>query len=350
MREEAVLEQGLVAIQSCLDRIPFLKIREVLTTPSLLGRRPDCIVRVEAPTGQHSLVIEAKSNGQPRVARQAIVQLKEYCSAIPNPYPVFLAPYITVSTGRLCEEEGVGYIDLAGNSRLSFGQVYIELEGKENPFSETRELRSLYSPKSERIIRVLLTRPREPWKVEALANEAGISLGLVSKVKRILEQREWVATQSPGIQLRDPGTALAEWTREYRYTRNRTTNYYSFVSGIELEERVAAAAQAMGNRIALTGFSAAMRYAPSVRSQRSMVFFQGDPAEAAERLKLKPVPSGANLTLIQPYDDGVFYRAELRDGIPLVCPVQAYLDVMNQSGRGEEAGEAILREVIRPSW
>jgi hypothetical protein len=106
----------------------------------------------------------------------------------------------------------------------------------------------------------------------------------------------------------------------------------------------------MGNRIALTGFSAAMRYAPSVRSQRSMVFFQGDPAEAAERLKLKPVPSGANLTLIQPYDAGVFYRAELRDGIPLVCPVQAYLDVMNQSGRGEEAGEAILREVIRPSW
>lgn len=350
MREETAVEQGPAAIQACLDRVPFMKIREILTAPSLLGRRPDFVVRVDAPTGQHNLVIEAKSSGQPRIAREAIAQLKEYCRAVPNPYPVFLAPYVTVSTARLCEEEGVGCIDLAGNCRLSFGQVYIERGGRENPFSETRELRSLYSAKSERIIRVLLTRPRESWKVEALSNEAGVSLGLVSKVKRILEQREWLTLQSTGIQLRDPETVLAEWAREYRYAKHRTTDYYSFVSGVELEERVAAAAESSGSRIALTGFSAAARYAPTVRSQRSMIYFQGNSAEVAETLELKPVPSGANLTLIQPYDEGVFYREELRDGIPLVCPVQAYVDVINQSGRGAEAAEAILREAIRPSW
>jgi len=350
MYEKEVLEQGERAIRDCLDRVPFLKIRDFQVEPDFSGRRPDFVVCVETIGGEYNLVVEAKSSGQPRVARRAIDQLRVYSEGVPNPYPVLLAPYVTDATAKLFAREGVGYIDLAGNCRLSFGQVYIEQRGKENPFSEKRELRSLYSPKAERVLRVLLTSPRKAWKVQELASEADVSLGLASKVKQILKLREWLAPQSKGVRLLDPRAALTEWAGEYRYTKHRAVDFYSLVSGSELEKQVALAAESNDIRIALTGFSAAVRYAPAVRYRRSMIYSREDPTAIAQKLDLKQVSSGANLTLIQPYDEGIFYGVESRDGLPVVSAIQTYLDLMKQSARGEEAAAALLQEVIRPSW
>jgi hypothetical protein len=350
MYEKEVIEQGERAIRDCLDRIPFLKIREVKIEPDVFGRRPDFLVLVEAANGQSNLVIEAKSSGQPGIARGAIDQLRVYSELVPNSYAIILAPYISDSTARLCQQEGVGYIDLAGNCRLSFNQVYIEQRGRKNPYSERRELRSLYSPKAERILRVLLISPRKVWKVQELASEADVSLGLASKVKQILELREWLAPRSRGVRLLDPEAALTEWGGEYRYSKHRAVDFYSLVSGSELEKQIALAAETSNIRIALTGFSAAVRYAPAVRYRRSMIYCAGEAAAIAQKLDLKQVSSGANLTLIQPYDEGVFYEGESRDGLPVVSAIQTYLDLVKQSARGEEAAAVLLQEVIRPSW
>jgi len=350
MYEREVLQQGEQAIRNCLDRVPFLKVRDFQVEPNFSGRRPDFVVRVETIGGQYSLVVEAKSSGQPRVARRAIDQLRVYSEFVPSSYTMILAPYISDVTARLCEREGVGYVDLAGNCRLSFGQVYIEQRGKENPYSEKRELRSLYSPKAERVLRVLLTSPLQSWRVQELADEAGVSLGLVSKVKRILEDREWLDRRPNGFKLLDPQIVLEEWVREYRYTKHQTYGFYSLNSGGELEAEIAAAAENCSVRIALTGFSSAARYAPAVRYRRAMLYVDGKASALAEQLALKQVPSGANLTLIEPYDTGVFYGADLLDGLPAVSPVQTYLDLMKQAARGEEAAEALMQQVIQPSW
>jgi hypothetical protein len=350
MYEKEVLEQGERAIRDCLDRVPFLKIREVKIEPDVFGGQPDFVVLVEAASGQCNLVIEGKSTGQPGIARGAINQLHVYSKGVPNLYPVFLAPYITDATAELCERAGVGYIDLAGNCRLSFSQVYIEQRGRKNPYSERRELRSLYSPKAERILRVLLISPRKAWKVQELADEAEVSIGLVSKVKQILELREWIDSRSTGVKLLDPEGALTEWAREYRYSKHRTFSYFSFASGSDLEYEVLSAAKSCGIRIALTGFSAAVRYAPAVRYRRSMIYCAGEATAIAQELDLKRVASGSNLTLIEPYDEGVFYGRESRDGLPVVSPIQTYLDLMNQAGRGEEGAEALMRKVIQPLW
>jgi len=350
MLEREVLEQGEAAIRTCLDRVPFLKIRDIKSELLTQGRRPDYIVLIEAPTGQFNLVVEARSSGQPRIARQAIAQLQAYSQPLPNPYPVLLAPFVADTTARLLEQEGIGYIDLAGNCRLSFAQVFIEQRGNENPYSEKRDLRSLYSPKSERILRVLLTSAQGSWKVEDLSREANVSLGLVSKVKNLLADQERLDPRSGRMRLLDPEIVLKDWAREYRFGKHKSMSFYTFASGTEAEELVAEAAERCNVRIALTGFSAAVRYAPAVRYQRSMIFCQGDPLRIAQELDVKPVPSGANLTLIQPYDEGVFYATKERDGIPLVSPVQTYLDLTSQAARGVEAAEALLEGVIRESW
>jgi hypothetical protein len=93
------------------------------------------------------------------------------------------------------------------NNTLTFGQVYIEQEGEQNPFAEKRDLRSLYSPKAARVLRVLLTDPKKAWRVQALAEEAEVSLGQVSNVALFTSYDEGVlygARQIGGICIASP--------------------------------------------------------------------------------------------------------------------------------------------------
>jgi hypothetical protein len=70
----------------------------------------------------------------------------------------------------------------------------------------------------------------------------------------------------------------------------------------------------------------------------------------ASLLNLKEVESGANVMLLDPYDEGIFYGTQVIEDIRVVSPLQIYLDLKGYKGRGEEAAEAILRDVIKPKW
>jgi hypothetical protein len=72
--------------------------------------------------------------------------------------------------------------------------------------------------------------------------------------------------------------------------------------------------------------------------------------EILAELKLKEVTSGANVSLLIPYDEGVYYGSEVFDAVRVVSPIQLYLDLKGYRGRGEEAAEALLERVILPLW
>jgi hypothetical protein len=81
-------------------------------------------------------------------------------------------------------------------------------------------------------------------------------------------------------------------------------------SPAEIEAGLARASAAEALQYALTGFSGAARFAPFVRYQRVSAYVTGPPDAMAQCFELKEVPSGANVTLLTPYDDGVFYGAQ----------------------------------------
>ncbi|MFO7987781.1 MAG: type IV toxin-antitoxin system AbiEi family antitoxin [Desulfatiglandaceae bacterium] len=72
--------------------------------------------------------------------------------------------------------------------------------------------------------------------------------------------------------------------------------------------------------------------------------------EAVFQLALEKVDSGANVSLFIPYDDGVFYGTRNFNGVQVATPVRVYLDVRNFRGRGGEAAQVLLDQVIRPAW
>jgi hypothetical protein len=143
---------------------------------------------------------------------------------------------------------------------------------------------------------------------------------------------------------------LVEWSENYDFGRNNVREYYSLLSAANLESKLADYCEQKKVRYALAGFSSAARFAPMVRYQRAMAYVSGNIDEIASRLELKPVDSGANVSLVEPYDDGVFNGAKTRDTVKVTSPLQTYLDLCGIKGRGEEAAEFLKEKVMQPTW
>lgn len=347
---EELERRAAEALRSSLEGVPSVQVQGIDKNWVVGGNRPDLVTTVSTSAGTRYFVAEVKSVGQPRVAREAVNQLWRFREQRPDVVPVFIAPYISPASAEICKQDGTNYVDLSGNCRLVFDNAFIEREGRPNPFAEKRDLRSLYSPKSSRVLRVLLADPGKGWRVQELARESEVSLGLVSNVKKLLEDREWVRKTEGGVAIREPDKLLAEWAENYAFRKNRVRDCYSLEPIPDLEAGLAETCRQRNVRYALTGFSAAARLAPMVRSPRAMAYVEKPPEDMIASLGLKEVTSGANVTLLEPYDEGIFYGAEEREGIRVASPVQVYLDLKGFRGRGEEAAEKLLVEVIRAHW
>jgi hypothetical protein len=338
---------AIQALRDCLEEIPFLQLMNVSAADN--ASDPDFRMDVRVQNRPLTILAEYKSSGQPRLARQAAFQIKDWLAEGRGDYGVFTAPYISPDAATVCKEAGIGYLDLAGNCLLSFETVYVHREGKPNSSVQRRDLRSLYSSKAERILRVLLSRPQQSWKTETLAKAAQVSFGQVANVKKYLTDREWLAPNGGGIRLSNPGAVLDEWATQYRFSRNQVVDYYALSEVAECEYQLTEACQRQGIRCALTAFSGAARLAPVVRYQRAVAYVEGDLNALTDSLGWKSVSTGANVSLLVPYDEGVFFDSREIDGTQLVSPVQIYLDLQNYRNRGQEAAQAIRRG-IEQSW
>lgn len=350
--ERDVVQEAERRLRQCLTDVPFVEVLGVEL--HLSSGNPDMVAALNQPGGRVTLVIEASTNGQPRFARAALERLRGHKETYPGSYGVFVAPYVSPRSAALCEAEDVGYLDLAGNCRLCFGQVYIKTVAHQNPFVERRELRSLFGPRSTKtgaVLRVLLSHPRRVWKTQELAEEAGVSLGQVSNVRKRLADREWIGNEAPGFRLIDPVALLTEWADNYDAQQHTSHPFYSLDSVPEIESRLAEVCEQLRVRYALTGHAGAARYVPVVRYAKVHAYAEGRRlAEVAEAMGLKQVPTGPNVVLIDPYDPNVLSGAREVRGASVASLAQLYLDLRNTAARGEDAAEALLREEIAPQW
>ncbi|MCX6345185.1 MAG: type IV toxin-antitoxin system AbiEi family antitoxin [Armatimonadetes bacterium] len=338
-------------LRSRLEEVPFIQIRQLgLAAPADCGLD----IRADVLVGNRPIAVfaEIKSDGTPRAVRETAARISGYLERIPlKSYGVLIAPYISEDAGAILDEQGVGYIDLAGNCRLCFEQVYVRVHTGGKPKLAKQALRSVYTPKAARVLRLLLGEPGKAWKVQEIAERAEISLGQAWKVKDQLCAREWLKEQGRGLVLTKPEALLKDWAGNYKPARKETVyDFYSFQKPSEVEYRLADECGARNIPYALAEFSGGARYAPVVRYTRASAYVGGGIDELAEALELKRVPSGANVRLILAKDSGVFLDAREKDGVKIVSPVQAYLDLLSVPSRGEEAADGILKKEIEQKW
>ncbi len=344
MKESVVCDRALDALRRCLEQAPVGEIRREPTPPEV-----DCLIQADLTRSRVLLMMEIKASGEPRQARDAANALLRARQALPDAYPVFVAPYVSPKAAAVCREAGVGYLDIAGNCSLALDNIYVERIGHPNPFSARRDLRSLYYPKAERVLRTLLNHPAQTWALQDLAAAADVSIGHAHKVKEKLLDLEWVAQDPGGLQMIEPMETLDRWAENYDFTRNEVHAFYS-LDMPETESRLAGVCESLGTRCSLTQFSGAERVAPYVRYQRASAYVSDRHEEVARRLGLRPVSSGANVLLLRPYDEGVYYGSRIVGTSPVVSDVQLYLDLVASPARGAEAAAHLRTQEIEPAW
>lgn len=349
-----VLEQQAVrALTSLLEEVPAIKIRDVSIEPDGPDRGIDILARINVSGQRYSIVCELKSSGQPRHVRTGLLQLRNYVAHHePGSLPIFIAPYLSAEAQALCRNEKVGFLDLEGNARLVFDGVFIERLVPNKPVAAHRELKSLFKPKSARILRVLLRKPARPWRVAELAGAAQVSLGHVSNVRSALIDNEWAKLSEGGLVLSKPDALLDAWREDYESPVARREGFYTTLHGRPFDE---AARQALGSnsgsgQIALASFSAAQWLAPYGRTSTHYFYAETDAIDRLKRdLKLASAQKGENVVVMVPKDSGLFLDVvEPAPGAVCTSPVQTYLDLAQAGERGREAADHLRQEKL--SW
>jgi hypothetical protein len=260
----------------------------------------------------------------------------------PKAYGVVSAPFLSNETSRRIHERCLGTIDLSGNCHLSFGSVYIEATGKENRFKEARDGRSLFAPRAQRVIRILLEAPLRRRTGKELSAVSDVSQGWVSSVRQGLVAREWASTDARGIIVTRPRDLLAAWAELDRWEdRTEVHEFSSVLPRGDIVEGVSEMLSEVDH--AFTQWTAAERRRPAVESEIVTVYVEHLPEERElkERLLARPLDRSGNFRLVVPKDRGVFLGRQIIQGLPLVSDAQMWLDLRRAGNRGSEQAEAL---------
>ena len=351
--------QALEAVTILLSRIPDLEI-DAAEEEGLFGPDRGIDAKVDLRHGDkgYTLIIEYKRSGQPRHTRSAIYQLRNYLAHYDGPafnrnlIPMLVAPYLSPEARAMCDEHRVAYLDLFGNARLAFNGVYIDRAVADKPKSEVRALRSIFTPKAAAILRVMFREPHEAWRVTELAEQADVSLGHVSNVRKALLEREWIEESGDGVTLVKPRALLESWRENYRRPLGKRINCYTHLHGQQLNERLKNVLNPHSNRpqAIYALHSAAEWLAPYSRKSNHSFYADIHGADALHvALDLSPAARGSNVFIQIPRDDGVFKDAiEPAPGIFCTSAIQTYLDLWIGNDRDKEAAEFLREE--RLSW
>lgn len=346
------------ALRALVAGVPVVKRAMVLARVRKSDPRALSGLRVFLTDGSRQLwLADVRGDSlKPQAAKLAAFDLKQYVTNGLGDYAVVVAPYVSPRAAEVLLSGGVGYFDLSGNCRLASGPLFIERSGFPNAHTRRTELRSLFSPGAERVLRALLDPElqRRTWTIREVADRAfpGVSLGQAHKVAKLLEAQAYLERKTGGLVVNDADKLLREWREHYRFQRNRATRYYSPLSASKLRERFSDVANhdaESGVGGVMASFSAAEALAPHVRQHRFFAYWLGDRGPLVTVLELKEVGSGENVVVYEPYDEGVFYPPPQGAG-PVTSPVQTYLDLVASPARGEEAAQAVFERLLKKAY
>jgi hypothetical protein len=311
--------------------------------------KADVALRLKIGEEKETLLCEIVAQSFPKQIREKGLQLLERTEQGKKGYPVIIAPYVSELGKEICKKIGIGFLDLSGNAYLDFNSFYLEIEGKPSKFKSPDRLSGLFNPKGERILRYYLLQEKDGSAVNyrQIAKEVSVSLGQVSKVNKKLDELGLWIEGREGMKALDKTKLLDLWRENYRFERNRILNFYSMKQIPQIETQIAEFCRANGIDYAFTLFSGGNRLAPFTRYNVATSYFSGDIEKMRTGLQLKEVPSGANLQIIVPYDEGVYYKGQEVDSDMVANPIQIYLDLYKYKGRGREQAEFLRERVIK---
>ena len=347
-RFEGGERETLKGALATLEAIPNLTVKQLSAESRQADHGVDSSLQFTFGRKKFKVAVEVKSSGEPAVLRRSAVWLKDIQLKTKHDYAVIVAPFISREGAEICREVGVGFVDLSGNCLLSMDGLYIERTGNPNKFKKPREMQSLFSPKSSRVIRCLLSDPKRSWTLKGLSTETGVSIGLIHRIAMALENNFFAKKELRAFKLEDPARLLEAWREEY-YRRAPKWPRYVVPAG-SLQQTVTKLKKAAldhGVRYALSGPSGASFISSYLTPTLVHCYVDVLKEEFLEELKAEPVSSEGNLLIRVVEQENEFIGSRQVKGVYVVSDLQLYLDLWAMGSRGQEAAEELRRERLK---
>lgn len=268
-------------------------------------------------------------------------------TASPDAASILVSPHIPDDLAADFRKATINHADL--NGRLFIQAPWFLLDRTprgmlhRNAVSEP----DLFSLKAARIARALLSHRERTWRQEELAQRTLVSRGLISRILNTLTREGYVAQESKGTRhaaavycLADFDRLLGAWRAADVWRKRVSVQEYSFPSD-DAGEIARTVRDALGTKnAAFTQWFAAHLRRPYASTPLVSAYVpQG--RRLPELRFARPAPSGGNLWLITPKDEGVFFETQECHGFRLVSDVQIYLDLVQMGQRGPDAADAL---------
>lgn len=316
------------------------------------------------------------------------------------------APSFSPQSQAFCIENGIDFLDLAGNIFVNVpGTFTLQRIGMRDrsiaPSALIVPVMNVFSGRASRVLHVLLEKPRA-WSVKGIADELtieserlatevpewklnlSISMGTVSKAVTSLEEQLLIRRLGAKIVVPEPTRLLRQWAEKYkeRYRwRLRDAVQVANPFGADIGTIAESLGASVSVPFAASGASAVADVAPWVEAD-VVDLFTPQPISDQKAIALRmnnldregfgdgtgvgagsgagrgsgdgtgygDRASGLALRFIVPYDVGVFMYCRRKGAALAVSLVQAYLDLYARGGRDLKQAEHLLEQAIAPRW
>jgi hypothetical protein len=263
--------------------------------------------------------------------------------------PAFIvaSPHIPDGLAADYRDAGINHADLNGRLFIQTPWLLLDREPREQRHRNPVSGPALFSLKTSRIARALLSQREKSWEQAELTDRTGVSRGLVSRILKTLIGGGYVTQESAGSRhgpasygLTDFDRLLDSWRAEDNWEKRVCVEQYSLLSG-DAGEIARSVRDALGAEHAVftQWFAAHLRHPYTTPPVVSAYVQQG--RRPLELKFARQVPNGGNLWLIAPEDEGVFLETQEQSGFRLVSDVQIYLDLLQMGQRGPDAAQAL---------
>jgi hypothetical protein len=263
----------------------------------------------------------------------------EFLAKQKHPYPLLLiAPNISETLAQLCREKGLSCADLNGRLWLRTKGLLVERDAKKRRFRSSVTLPDVFSVKSSRLVRTLLSHRDREWTHKELVERTGLSKGLVSRLSRHLIEQGLLAQQERTLQVKQWDVLLDAWAAQDDWRKRTTVHQYSLLVS-EPREIAVRVRDFLGDvPHAFTQWIAGWLRHPYTLPPTVTAYVNRFPDAAAleKQLLARRVEDGGRLWLVVPKDEGLLRETQKLDGFTLAADVQIYLDLLRAGQRGDE--------------
>ena len=240
-----------------------------------------------------------------------------------------------------CRELDLSILDFSGNGYLRMPGIYFERYRPSPASTRQPSAGTGFTGKASRLVPALLTlaKKQDGLRRVDLADMTELSSGYVSILVERFVTDGYVTDRFNRIYVERPDQLLDDWVAHYRFDRHRQLHYAlnanSYAQGLQKLGNQLSAAEV---QYAYTGWSAAYLLSPHAEPTTLMAYVDRMPENTDA---LFPIEKQGNVILLLPQDNGVFqFLNEEPEAGPVVCDVQAYVDLCRMPGRAQEQADA----------